>query len=590
MWPLLPERWSKPARASALIATAIALALYVWWPMIEAGPRTVDLDGRYAFHQWEVAKAAILQYREFPLWNPFDCRGIPLFDHPEGMTSSPILLLSTWLSTTKTVWVWNVSHAAAGFVAMWLLARHEVGLARTGAFVAASAWAFATCHTSQYAGAHVSLEDFWLAPALLLLWRRAEHDGRAAVGLGLLVAFMLFEGATYPLPYSVLVVGLESLTRMSSLRRALRIARAGVVTGVVAIGVAAARLLPLFDQLTSRTRDNPYPDVDHLAHAYTLDRMFLWREGHWWNRLPDQQYVWGEYVAYVGVLVLALAVVGLVISAREHRWLVFLGLATFALMLGHFAPWSPWSVLQLDVFPFKAMRVPSRFRLLFQMFVALWAAIAVDRLPRWIDRIAGVRTPLANRVHVALFGAALLGVGDAVGLGKDVIEWMHQGQPESVVERSPRFYYEGAGLAEFIDQPRQNRAWTGCRSYEWPGNKDAPVWTGDVAQARSVDDRAAVVVVTRTHNTFTLEVDAKEPATVLLNSGHAKGWRTNVGSVVEHGKMLAVEVPAGRHVLKVRYWPKLLTPGLWISGVSLVAVAVYFAWPSVRRRFRARSS
>lgn len=594
MWPLTPHRLSGKTRALGLVLLAVLLATYVWWPMIMAGPKTADLDGRYFLHQWEAGKAA-LRHGEFPLWNPFDCRGVPMWDHPESMTGSPLLLLLSWVPGTATMWIWNIVHCAAGFVAMWLLARREVGLERTSAFVAACVWAFSSAHIGQYSGGHFSLSDFWLAPLLVFFWRRAEVHLRYAVYLGLTIAFMIYEGATYPLPFIVAVVALETLTRVWPIRRVPRILLAGGLTGVVAFGAAAARLLPVADQLMSKKRQHMLPDVDVLAHGHTLRQMFLWREGHWYMHLPDQQYVWNEYQTYVGPLLLVLALLGLSIAVTERRWLVGVAAITMLLMLGHFARWAPWDLLNRNILPYRSMRVPSRFRLVLLMSVALFAALAVERVPRLLERFTRSKNDLARGARVALLGAAFLGIGDGLGLAMDIMEWTHQAPPEQTVARSPRFFYGGADLAEWLDQPRQNRSWLGCRSYEWPAHENAPVWQGDVPQAKPVPGSEAIVavdLVKRTQNTFQFEVDAKAPGRVWINSAHAPGWRANVGTVVEDGTLLALDVPAGKHHVVVRYWPRMLTPGLAITATTFVGLLGAWAALSLRRARarRARAS
>ena len=61
-------------------------------------------DGRYFVHQIEIAKAAVRHYHEAPLWNAFDCRGIPMWDHPENITASPFFSLDTFPHSTPRVW------------------------------------------------------------------------------------------------------------------------------------------------------------------------------------------------------------------------------------------------------------------------------------------------------------------------------------------------------------------------------------------------------------------------------------------------------------------------------------------------------
>lgn len=242
-------------------------------------------------------------------------------------------------------------------------------------------------------------------------------------------------------------------------------------------------------------------------------------------------------------------------------------------MLGHFSPKAPWSVLHAHVFPFKQMRVSARFRLLLMVPISIWIASATERMPDFVRRYS-VRW--GSAVRVALVGCALLCAGDVVGLGQEMIRVRFTDAPEQKVTQSPNFYYGGPGLAgDFIDQPRQNRAWLGCRAYEWSFVADAPLWEGDVPQARAVDQGATVIGVTRTHNTFSLDVDVAQPSRILLNSGYDRGWQSNVGTVVEVSHQLALDLPPGHHLIKMRYWPEKLTLGLWLSFFGLLGSILF---------------
>lgn len=558
---------------------AVVLCVWAWWPMLAAYPSTAILDGR-AFHQMIAeAKWAVVHYHELPLWNPFDCHGIPMWDHPENITASPLLLVLSGVSATKTLMVWQLAHTLIGFVGMWLLARFDTKLSEVGSLIAAAFWAFASGHTTQYAGGHEALISFYDAPLLFFLWRRAEHDLRYAVGTGLALAWMVYDGATYPLPYTVVILGFESFCRFTSLSRALRVSKAAAVVGVVSFTVAASRLLPLMAQFRAHTRVmDGYPDVDHLSWTM-LWQMYTVRSPAFLTHIPDQQYVWGEYLTYIGWLGVLLAFVGLVVSAFEQRWLALVGFFTLLLMAGHFAGWAPWSLLQKNVFPFKSMRVPSRFRLLLMMPISLWIALATERVPALVGRVSA---NAASAVRALLVAAALLVAGDVMGLGKELIEPRFTGAPEVPQRYATQFYYGGPGLTpDAIDQPRQNRAYLGCRLGTWAHYLDAPLWTGELPQARAIDtDAATVTSVTRTNNTFKLRLDVRRPTRILLNSAFDYGWRATRGRVLEDQKMLALDVEPGQYDVRVHYWPVHMTEGLVLTALGLVGSLAFL----LRRR------
>src|SRR6516162_3197650 len=132
--------------------------------MLFAWPNTPELDGRYVYQLILIGKATFHNFGEWPLWNPYDCRGIPMWDHPEGMISSPLLFLMLPLGSLVTMILWNVIHMTVGFVGMWLFVRDEIKLSRAATFIAASMFTLGVGHAAQYAGAHETLIPFMNAP------------------------------------------------------------------------------------------------------------------------------------------------------------------------------------------------------------------------------------------------------------------------------------------------------------------------------------------------------------------------------------------------------------------------------------------
>jgi uncharacterized membrane protein YfhO len=561
--PLAPT-W---LRILCIAGLGFALTLWVWYVVIDRYPASGAGDGPFFFRLLEAGKVSISRWRELPLWNPYECGGVPLWDNPQSIVAAPLVLLLQPANTTTTIGVWVMLHVTAGFVGTWLLCRSELGTSRLAAFAASYLFAFSAPHSNHLAGGHTAFATFQLAPLALYFWRRAEKDRRMAIALGLLVANVLYSGGVYALALIGLMLALETVTRLTAASRALSIVRAGLVVGVVAVTVGAARLLPVIDQLTHHKRplaaEVDYIDWQLLKEMY-LARSHALRFGH--------EYVWGEYIAYTGIIVLALAAIGLVLSLRDKLWLFAVGAALLVLMLGHFAPWAPWTFLKTHVPPFISMRVPARFRLLLVLFIACWVALAIDRLPRLLERFAG-GTRLAHTARVVVTAIALFAAGDVAGHSVDVIDSQWNGPTPTRPTPSTRLHLGGANLAQFIDQPRQNRGRLECWE-EWVPYKAAALWTGDLPQAKATSANATVYSVDRTQNSFRVDVEASEPATLLFNTSWARGWRTDVGVAREEAGQLAVEVPPGHHRVKVWYWPVGLTAGLVITGLGLVGALV----------------
>lgn len=525
----------------------------------------------------EAMRMSVLRYHELPLWNPYQCGGVPLWDNPQGVSAAPLLWLLMPFGTTRGNELWYVIHSAIGFVCMWMFARRELNLSRGAAMVSSVSFAFAGAHNQHLTGGHLVWVSFLYFPLGLLLWRRAESDARYAVGLGILVAWMMHEGGTYPLPYLALLLAAETLTRAWPPRRLQAIASAAAIVMAVGFGLGASRFLPVVDQLRWHKRSL---GEEHDAMLWsTFRQVFLARDHP--RDVAGQEYVWTEFGDYLGPLVLSLSLAGIVLGGLESAWLLALLLLSMSLMVGHAGRLAPWSVLKGHVYPFMQMRVPSRFDASVTVFLPAYAGIAVDRLAGLARRFCSSASTAAS-VRVAVLAVGLIGAGDIMSVG---ITFGAQffgdapARPDVVV--SPRLYLEGSDLASFIDQPAQNRGRLECWE-EWAFERDAPLWGGDLPQAKAVDDAATVRFVRRTQNTFVIDVRADRPAQLALNSAYDRGWRASIGSAERLGTQLSVRVPPGDHHLVVRYWPHGLTLGLAITCATLIAVTIYFVRRSQR--------
>ena len=74
-------------------------------------------------------------------------------------------------------------------------------------------------------------------------------------------------------------------------------------------------------------------------------------------------------------------------------------------------------------------------------------------------------------------------------------------------------------------------------------------------------------------------VELEQPARLVINQNHHRGWKSNAGQVVSEDGLLAVELPAGTHDVSLRFLPTSAVGGL---TVSLLALGV-LVW-SLRRK------
>jgi hypothetical protein len=126
--------------------------------------------------------------------------------------------------------------------------------------------------------------------------------------------------------------------------------------------------------------------------------------------------------------------------------------------------------------------------------------------------------------------------------------------------------------------------WTDSRDFRWvltdPG-KDAPyvlrydgpdgrLYENPRGRGRFYSDDAVVAVTVATPTDYTLVIDAAKPARIMSTVGWARGWVPS-----KPGVFVNFDVPAGHHVIRVRYRPLHIYAAFAIALATALALAAY---------------
>ena len=581
-------------RQHAKLGLAALLAAFVYH--LPAFARDFDLDGlettgfgdwQQIHHNWEAALVAIQREGVWGLWDPFQCGGVTLLGNPEAQHFSPLFLLSFAIGTTLALKLALVLHAWAGLVGAYLFARREHRLTQAGAVIAAVGFAMNGFFAWQMAGGHFTFVSFYLAPWLLLAWRRAARELRFVVPVALLLALTVAEGGTYPFPYFVLLLAFDTVVtargnarRLGAGRAALRVAGAGIATGALAFLLGAIRFLPIVRTLRLFPREMQSVDamfLPELIDTWTVYD-FPWRH-------PHHIYVWNEYTAFVGWPLLALGLVGLVVALARQRFALIFGLLLFVgLMLGNRGPWAPWVLLhELPIY--DSLRVPSRFSVFATFYLALLAGLGFDAIGKQVRALPGIRGSI-GRSGRSFFAALLAFVAIAPAVAFGIAIHTHWDGPPIFGEPSPHFHYGRVNYQfDVASLPRRNIGTPQCYSGAMSWRPSPRLWLGEVPQARVEGGGGRVLEVERTTTSFTATAEMDRPGRLVFDSNHHPDWVADGGwPVVDDGGRLAVELPAGRHTVHVRYEPESLTTAIALSSIGLALALL--GWALGRRRSR----
>jgi hypothetical protein len=568
-------------RAAFVCALYAALSLLICAPLFEQpnGVGHFDWD-QHLFYYASVLKS-VIEYAQWPFWNPWYCGGNVLWQNPQVALLSPAYPLALVLSLPLAMKVNIVLHYWIGFIGMHLVLRRMVHVRSmplviylSCVFVAGGALALhvAEGHSTMLPAFYLPLQLFWFC--------RAMSGGtiRDALLAAAVAALTVINGGLHIVP--VMIVGFGTLALVAAAtQRSWRPVLALVVIGAAGIAYAAPKLVPMVAYIESESFRDHRPlgvrdamTVKMVEHAY-LDSHQTRR-----SRFGDHEYGWHEYGNYIGapavLLMIAALLWALVRPPGETRWLgMSLALASvmlFALSLGNFSAIAP-AALMRGLPLFSRFRLPSRYTIGFALFATTTAGWALHDLSWDVVRSRRGQIVVAALCALASFdliwrnGSHFVGVFDqrpldhgfsllrrSAALVTDTsIDAMKQDAPmlrALMNDRSTFNCYESLRLNQIAD-PAKPLVFS-----------DGPL---QVASSRFTPNRIDVAVV-----------GGPDASRLFVNQNYASGWRSTLGPVAAdpHYRNIAVSVPAraaGTH--SIVFTPPGLTFGFVVFALAILA-------------------
>lgn len=421
----------------ALVALALPILLvYGKVLFTNLTPAAGDFLAYYAPY-WDYVNDALAGGR-LPLWNPMLFAGAPLLANPQTSLFYPLRWLFIFLPAEQGIVYSAVLHAWLAGAFTYALARRagRVGVLAAwtaGLVFALNGWVAGLLgHPNRWGTLP------WL-PAALLLWEmrpparpgesRWGRRGRWWLAASAVVwALALLAGHSQTFYNQALMVAIWALApvvwqALASVRRRrfrsawrdhasqlLDVLIPLAAIALLAVGLSAIQLLPTLELSGLSYRSGGLPYRDHAAMSLPPWRLGFTLLPHYARDLGQAlgTDAYGEWVGYVGLTGLALALLGLgYVGARRLR--LQAGILALTGLLLSFGAYNPVDYLLYAIVPgWNLFRAPARWLEATLLGVALLAALGVHRLlSGWRPVWSNPRNRLPIWVGLAL-GLAIL--------------------------------------------------------------------------------------------------------------------------------------------------------------------------------------
>lgn len=422
----------------AAIAALLVFTAAFFWKILLTNLILVGLDVFTYFYPYREYAVRAMRQGRIPYWNPYLFMGAPFLANIQAAVLYPPNWLVSWLPVPRQVSALIVLHVVLAGAFTYLFARRSLSFPVFAAWVAACTFALGGFLGAQVEHVNQLSVTAWLPLLLYLIdacWLASDGSRLRLVPVlagGVVVALQVFAGHTQALYIALFGAGLYAILGGV-------LAEGGVPLRAVARRVAAAALMAVLGVLLSAVQLLPTLELSRLSYrsgglSYREAASFSLRPPQLLQSLLppywlDLSQVFGEsfseYVAFVGVSGLMLALLGWLLGRDRRRHLFgLLALAGLFLAFGLFNP--IYYLLYRLVPGFGLFRAPVRWLLLYHLGLSILIgyglqAIAeagmADRLrARWrsLRAAAGLWrvAPVALGVAAALVCAAALYVLD----------------------------------------------------------------------------------------------------------------------------------------------------------------------------------
>lgn len=583
-------------RLSKLVALAAipTMTLIVLWPIL-LRPMTL---GARNWDQMNTQRAVVVRtlerYHQFPFWDPYTCGGHPAWGSLESdpIVVSPVLPVYLLAPLAIAIRVEIVFWVVVGlFGCWWLASRFTQSYALKSLFTVMallnSRWGL------QIAAGHSWHLLYALLPWALYFFDRALEPGagpahvrRDLVLVGACIATMVYGDAIYPAPHTAFALVVYAVV-MARSTRSWRPLAAVAWSGATAFGLAAPKLLPLFEALWR------FPRIiksDEAMWPQYLYGVFTWRESDYTAKGPFVVGMWHEWGFYLGWP----ALIGLIAAfatsrGPRERALKWAGLLMFSFFVGGFHPLTPWRLLHLLPI-FKSQHVPQRWLYPSVMFLA---CAGVSGAERWLGR-AGARRPLYE-VLLSFAAVALAIQMGTVSGGSMAQSFVY---PSPVPRQEATFHvvhrlpprpdyvpelWDVASLPGVIENVGTLECVTDnglhITRHDDEGRMSAVGAYGDSdpeyrGEAYVAERNAPVSVVSWTPNAVDVRVDGASPGDhVVLNQNWFSGWTADGAPAVAYRDAVAVVATSDSQTIHFRYVPRIVWWGIALCGSTMAAIA-----------------
>jgi hypothetical protein len=540
----------------------------LWWVTVFSNFQTInrdDWDKLLAYH--ELQRKTIVDYHQFPLWNPYISGGEPWLAHPYSNFLSLYFLVTLFFNTVRGVIVSYLLYAVTGLLGIYFLSRYY-GLSRTLSLLN-SAFFLNIFNVLTFMGDVTYLTIAFL-PWAYLAFHKSKEQKKYLILASLLIGYIFYDGIVYIFITTFIVISADAVLSAIMEKNPRHILSLLAIAFSV-IFLTSPKLFPMIELLHSYPRSIILPAFPGFLNMHKIWlgllelKHFFFAAGNIYTYSPliTEKHIFGYHFS---IVVIILLISSFFLLWKKYRTLVIINTILIFLALGDNSPVNLWRLLHLF---FSSLKNNLKF---FGGVLALFS-LTIGLTIKEMQIRFFKRDNLNFLISLAFL--FLVGYGAFICAAKIFKEKIpikyHLGNPKSAFSQTSGDYtkmfeyvYNNKGILNGFDSignQIQTAAIPG-------GNKD---YRGEYYFA---NEAGKIEELFFSPNRLKFDINSEKDDILVINQNYFPGWRSSSGRVVNYNGLIGIALKKGQRQLEVYYLPNSFILGMLTFSIFVVAVFI----------------
>jgi hypothetical protein len=367
-----------------LVGVGILLSVVFYFSILNSGQNLGIQDWDQNFAWTEFTRVSLLDFHQFPLWNPYKCGGSVQFANPQMPVISIQTLFALLFGTLRGIKLSIVFHGFIGFIGFYFLSR-QYKLSYVGSLLASVIFSFSGITASFLSTGMVVFTSFAYTPYILMCFNKSFQKPKWGVICGAIYALSFYAGYHVSLLLGVFIFIYTLATGI--------VKRSFAPFKALTIMVFTSALLMLPKLLFSIQLIRIYPRPDTYLSGYGIKNFLyflLSKNQNLFNAMRVEGFYNNidENSIYVGILPCLLFLLFFIKNRKvviNNLPLLVSLFVIFWMMLGNVIYPSLYGIVQhLPIF--SSFRVAQRYRFDFIIPFSLLIGLGLDNGVRLVEK------------------------------------------------------------------------------------------------------------------------------------------------------------------------------------------------------------